>query len=391
MLGSKVALFRTWLRSKIRLLKIAFNFIPAEFFVWKKELAQFQDEEICPDFSNIMTGEWNCCQSHVITWDIKIPKYVEYHGEKVEWELNFAIENSLRIYREGKSNENLAVECDMHRDFSKLTTKSQTETVVKIFYDNPREQVYMPERLEAQKNLDNSMSVVIHGDILKKRTQQLLNILSESDFCAHFNPIVSQSLSTEEVQRTMVWPALPYPESILSRYYTDKVREKGVLFSGNFYRSRDAYAWFCERAKVPTFRLIDPERVGSSVIVNYLEYVEEISKYELMFANGYKYHDESILVGKVIEAILVGTTVLYESGSWIDTFLTPYKHYVPVRSARDLIVKAEYLLNNPKVSRSIAANAFNFYVTQYPSGKFWNEMESALIMNRIRSNLVESS
>jgi hypothetical protein len=84
------------------------------------------------------------------------------------------------------------------------------------------------------------------------------------------------------------------------------------------------------------------------------------------------------LVGKVIEAVLTGTTVLYETGSWISKFLTPYEHYVPVYNKLDLFEKANYLLENPEVSASIAKAAYDFYTTHYSSNRFWHQVQDRL-------------
>jgi hypothetical protein len=125
--------------------------------------------------------------------------------------------------------------------------------------------------------------------------------------------------------------------------------------------------------------MLEFNRAGRTYpISNFWEYLEFTSSAQIMFANGFLYPKESILVGKVIEAVLTGTTVLYETGSWISKFLTPYEHYVPVYNKLDLFEKANYLLENPEVSASIAKAAYDFYTTHYSSNRFWHQVQDRL-------------
>lgn len=388
-LGNALTIYSKKVNLRIRNLTLKYSFLQDKQFSWKRRLNKYYDDKPMPDMHLVNKGLL-CCDARVFDWKINVPKLMNFRGTWVEWEICFAIEKSLEAYLNFKSKNSSLSVCSAHKNYLDSKSKSHEKSKVEIFYCEPSKQVNY--RFIAQKDIGNreSLKVVLHGDLLKARFQQVENVFKEVDFCVHYNPLVSEILPQELFKRAKLWPGYPYPDSILSKHYSTRPRKQAILFSGSSYRSRDVFLQGCDKRGIPvfkkTFTITQSGNDGANLSPDYQDYLRELSQFELIFANGYKSAKESVLVGKVIEAVLVGTTVLYESGSWIDQFFTPYKHYVPVRNARDLALKADYLLKHTDISRAIAAQAFEFYVRNFSSNKFWSELENALMAYELRRN-----
>jgi hypothetical protein len=251
------------------------------------------------------------------------------------------------------------------------------------------QEIYFKHRSER-----NYMTVVMLGDVLVTRPGQVEEWLDKVDLVIHTNPKYGTEDRRKErgwggLERIMVWPGFPHLEkTFMKGTDTDKVlRSSSILFSGSpRHRGREIYCDSLRRRDVPTSSSTHYDK-SASKIPNFVEYADRLRHFEAIFANGYKYPQESIVVGKVWEAVLSGTTVLYEDGSWLDEYLEPYVHFVPIKNPADLVVKAKFILSNLEVSREIARLAREEYLKSYGSQEFWKQVISRLEnINRAHSS-----
>jgi len=310
---------------------------------------------------------------------LSIPEKVFYQNREVEYDFAWAISNSIpraehvtyvrNIVDEGASEK-------MIREASNACRSGEKSLLILWGIPLGQESSTVRKLHELHKLGERSRSIVFLGDVRKTRgLGQIVDYVDKVDLVIHFNPLVLKNELGSFAGKTMIWPGIPYPEDKMEVL---RFRQKRPVLSisGQSYRYRSIYINYCEKRGIP---ILDTSSRGATYpISSFWKYLDFVSSAQIMFANGYLYPRESILVGKVIEAILTGTTVLYESGSWINRFLVPFEHFIPVYNKFDLIEKAQYLLENPEVAETIARNAYSFYTTHYSSRDFWSKVQKKL-------------
>jgi hypothetical protein len=319
---------------------------------------------------------------------IGMPKYMEQAGKLAEWNYSWIFANSFdseqRVnYAEEIPQDSLASELD--------STEIQSYSFESVLILNglPLKDLDSITRnlYEEHRNNSRKKIIVILGDYRKTRGPGMINEwINDVDLIVHFNPLVNPSEFGKNGNRLFLWPNPPWPEKILRSLMFEQ-KEPCLVFTGSLYRGRDTYFNFCKRKGIRTINLshsLDQDNFFSTVH----EYLREFSRFQLTFSNGYLYHNESLMVGKVQEAIILGTTVLYESGSWIDQFLIPYRHYVPIRNRSDLRYKSEYLLKHLEVAKYISHSAFEYHSAHYSSKRFWQLVQRRLEILDERENLL---
>lgn len=315
-----------------------------------------------------------------------IPQRVHFRDKLVDYDFAWAIGNSIPTARQIQWIEGSLSPIEGAKLIEEASSICQSgHDSILIFWGIPieTESLAVQKVYEAHKSGTKSRTIVFLGDLRKTRgLGQLLDFVGNVDLVIHFNPLISERDLGSASEKTLLWPGLPYPEEKMRGFLT-REKKQVLSISGQNYRYRSIYSDYCGRHGLP---LLDAKQENKQYpFQNFLDYLDFVSTAQIMFANGYMYPKESILVGKVIEAILTGTTVLYESGSWIDRFFIPYEHYVPVYNRVDLLQKSRYLLENPQISKAIAKRAHAFYLTTYSSEVFWSQVHDRLEFTKPRT------
>jgi len=99
-----------------------------------------------------------------------------------------------------------------------------------------------------------------------------------------------------------------------------------------------------------------------------------LSEDKFVFTNGYRNRHESQIIAKTTEVLLVRSLLLYESGSQLDYFFTPYSHYLPVCNVPDLVEKVNFLQNNPSVADEIIIKGRKHLLENYNTKLFWGQV-----------------
>ena len=309
---------------------------------------------------------------------IGMPKYLKQAGKLAEWNYSWVYANSLDskqrvIYAEEKTQNCLESELALAG-----TGSCSFESVLLLHglpvkdLDPTTRNIYEEHRSNPRKKI-----IVLLGDYRKTRGPGMINEWIDcADLIVHFNPLVNPSDFGKRGNRLFLWPNPPWPEKIL-RSLMFESKEPGLVFTGSLYRGRDIYFKFCKRKGIKTIDL-SHSLAQENFFSTAREYLKEFSKYQLTFSNGWLYHNESLMVGKVQEAIVLGTTVLYESGSWIEQFLIPYRHFIPIHNRSDLRHKSAYLLKHLEIAKDISYAAFEYHSTHYSSNRFWQLIQRKL-------------
>lgn len=176
-------------------------------------------------------------------------------------------------------------------------------------------------------------------------------------------------------KRYCAWPSLPYPEIWFDSFLT-ATKEESLCVPGSSHRYRREWANYAERHKVPISVEINDRTNNTSNTFTLEEYFKELGKSRLVFTNGYRNRKESQVVAKVTEIMLVNSLLLYQSGSLIDFFFEPYKHYIPIHDFPDLVDKSRFLLSNPTVSEQVIRQGRNHVIQNYSTSIFWEKVFS---------------
>lgn len=278
------------------------------------------------------------------------------------------------------------MEFDFHYVFSSYqldNPRAEIDSLLIVYSWTPKSiDAQTKQQIQLHRQSSSKRVIAVLGDVLEENCIELLSWLEIVDGIVHFNPNLT-SHSNDMQRRILVWPGLPFPENKFFDIQRNEKKSIKLLFAGSNHRNRGLFDRYLKYFKVAFDDISHGRDDGNSVEVCYEDFLRKIASHQLLFSNGYKNQHESILVGKVLESVLLGTTVLYEEGSWIDKFFTPYVHYVPVKNAFDLARKVRFLQKRPEVAHQIASNALEHYLLNYSSKKFWKEVEAMIRIKNI--------
>jgi hypothetical protein len=221
-----------------------------------------------------------------------------------------------------------------------------------------------------------------HPDLLKsKNGEKLLDqCFRFADFGVIHNPLLSFK---KYAKRIILWPTYPFGDVFDGMGIEEK--QNGLLFSGTSFRGLNGRKYYSKYALRRGLDIVDSmsnnEKKENSYF-GYSEYLKSLEVCKLAFTTGYRNKKESLLAFRCVELIRRGVVVLYEEGSFIDYFYTPYVHYIPVSNAPDMYLKADYLLKNPELINSVSTNAKLYCKEKFSNKIFWMEIEKMLNNSR---------
>ena len=211
--------------------------------------------------------------------------------------------------------------------------------------------------------------VTVIGDSYDARADDALGYWGKfSDLSITFNRGSRWYNGFEEKRKLLGVPFLPFAKSLYpKRKY---VRSYDLHYSGSDTRGRRVYMDFAAEMGVNTFARFHNRK--KSTTPNLMEFYSELTKSNLAFGNGWLSHTESIITGRVAEAIMAGAVCIYATGSELDNYLIPYAHYIPIQNAHELVIVSQFLMQNEKLRTKIANCAYDFYMQHYSAKKLWN-------------------
>ena len=174
-------------------------------------------------------------------------------------------------------------------------------------------------------------------------------------------------------QKYVLWPSLPYPES----FFDDiGVKEKKSTLSipGSGHRYRSDWARYSQEMGLAVNSQINTRHENSNNSFSIEDYFISLAEAKFIFTNGYRNRRESQVIAKTTEVMLVRSLLLYESGSQLGNFFTPYRHYIPVRNVSDLVEKTRFLQANQTIADAIIINGRDYLLDNYSSKKFWEKV-----------------
>ena len=222
---------------------------------------------------------------------------------------------------------------------------------------------------EIKSDLGFKLCTII-GDLHDLQPQNRLDYWAEvSDLVVIFNSKTRHYANFVNNEKVLVSPLIPFDE----RCFNASVeRDIGLGFCGGKGRRRDAFLSFAEQCGLPTTaHFVDDKKYLTAS-----EFKDFLSRSRITFSNGFVGTvagiAHSVMTGRIAESILSGSLLVYESGSQIDDYLVPYVHYIPVDNVHDLVHFSRYLLKNEEIRAAMTASAYEYWMENYSSKKFWN-------------------
>ena len=364
-----------WVFYFLRLTKLSFFTLT----IWKltifriekrriRDMFSASQENLDPSFSSktpskIQTG----------TVALLIPQYLKKSGFTMESDMHFTYYHSLLEFGI-QPHEGVAV-----RDTSEILD------YLKFLNDNTTN--FLPEVivLDANHFTDPDFRTVLEKEIvpLRRKGVSLLTEIPDcyvtrgglidlqywiinADLVVCHNSRVRQFFDSDKL---IIWPGFPLPITCFPSHKPHKYMR--LLMQGSSHRQRSLFASKAKNAGLPVDLQLNSRSMGESTIFGYRDYIKNLGKYWFSFTNGYVNHKESIIVGRALETLAHGNVLLYESRSDLGYFFKEYSEFIPIKNYSDLILKAEFLIQNFDFAVAISRNARNAVLSRYTGNHFW--------------------
>lgn len=304
---------------------------------------------------------------------LAIPQTVSRSRLTVESDMHFVYAKSILAFG-GKLSKIKNLDEKTEKS-SKFDASSQIDFIILDGNETPNHGRYSSEFLSIISQLDSRILVDIPDCYRSKDGRdKIQSWLNYADLIITHNSTVNLTKSARH--RILFWPGFPAEESLYYRTWQKKTLPISIL--GYSHRQRAIYQEMGLRWDIPLSSSLHANNDQSSVVRNYSQYIENIRNHKINFSNGYISRRESIIVGRAIETILSGSVLMYETGSDLENFLEPYKHFVPIKNVPDFIDTARFLIENDYYAEQIATDGYRFYESNFGAQMFWQEVLTVL-------------
>lgn len=109
----------------------------------------------------------------------------------------------------------------------------------------------------------------------------------------------------------------------------------------------------------------------NSNILNDYQYLQTITNYKANINFSKRPTSDKIVTGRVWETLLARSILVEEENEQIKYFLTPYLHYIPFNSVRDIEIILDYLDRNIEKCKLLIESNSVFISNYYHSDKVW--------------------
>ena len=364
-----------WIFYFLRLANLSF-FTPT---IWKFTFFRIEEKRIRAKLSalqeNLDSSFSSKTPSKIRTGTVAllIPQYLKRSGVTMESDMHFTfyhslIEFGIQPYRD-VAVRNPSEILDYLKFLNSDTTKLLPAVIVldANHFTDPEirtvlEKEIFPLRRKGVSLLIEVPDCYVTRDGLTDLQYWIIN----ADVVVCHNSRVRQFVDSDKL---IIWPGFPLPMTCFPAYKPHQYMR--LLIQGSSHRQRNLFASKAKKAGLPVDLKIHSRSMGESTIFGYQEYIKSLGKYWFTFSNGYVNKKESIIVGRALETLAHGNVLLYESKSDLGFFFKEYSEYIPIKNYSDLILKANFLIQNFDFAVAISRNARNAVLSRYTGNHFW--------------------
>lgn len=313
---------------------------------------------------------------------IVIHEKIQRNNIWMEHEFAFAYKESLKdlhIKSEIYDTTTLVAKNTSTDEFTESVISKRITHLVLLGDTMLNGQAFLTEdNLEKLRTVHSIKTIVVFMDCLvTSNAREMLEFWKEkSDVIVVHHPILAKYLKSK---RLVIWPSLPYPEEFFAELESC-VKDTKLLIPGSSHRFRTEWADLAIKNGLEINKQINTRTENRSNTYSIREYFLALAHSKFIFTNGYRNSRESQVIAKTTEVMLVGSLLLYERGSQLDYFFSPYLDYLPVRNVSDLVSKVNYLAKNPDIADRIIFNGRKKLQEQFNTRLFW---ESILINQEV--------
>ena len=112
----------------------------------------------------------------------------------------------------------------------------------------------------------------------------------------------------------------------------------------------------------------------NSNTLNDHQYLQTITNYKANINFSERPTSDRIITGRVWETLLARSILIEEDNEQIKYFLTPYFHYIPFNSVRDIEIILDYLDRNIEKCKLLIESNSQFISNNYHSDKIWRHI-----------------
>ena len=213
---------------------------------------------------------------------------------------------------------------------------------------------------------------VIIPDLYDAQPNNLFDYWGEcADAVIYFNQRTTHVAAAHHRAKGFYWPGLPFDPGMFA-YDPKRIRDHDFCIIGTNGRWRDLYVRILQDMGFGGFYRLHHRSAGEALTTQ--AYRRELAKARLVFNNGYNSSTESIVTGRVFEAIYSGAVLIEEAGSDINRIFAPFVHYMPVAGAHQLMHCADYMIRHEDRRREMSERAHDFASRHYAGPFFWSAL-----------------
>lgn len=228
------------------------------------------------------------------------------------------------------------------------------------------------ERIANLRHRLNFKTLCVIGDLYDIRQEDCLSHWQDcSDLFLIFNKRSKHFLNFTRRKDVLVKPFLPFCEDL---FHPQDEKHLDFYYCGARSRQREEFLNALRSTDLNYLTRFHNRTTTTAVPVEI--YHKELASARMTFGNGYINAHNNIITGRVGEAILSRTLVLYEDGSDLSDYLFPFVHYVPVQTIHDFCQAAIYLKSNPSLISNMVDAAHSFWHEHYSSRLFWARLRA---------------
>lgn len=205
------------------------------------------------------------------------------------------------------------------------------------------------------------------------------NIIAKKwEKCSDLIVCFPNNYSNLDLPNIFKWPTLPFHPTFFDQSQYSE-RKHNFTYIGSHGRNRPLF--IKEIITKKNLNLLLKIHTGNPILELQNVY-KTLSQSIVTLNSGWKGiaspHNRYIMTGRIGEAILSKTILAEEKNELIENYFTPYRHYIPIRTANDLLLTVKLFSKDEQCYEMISQQAYNHYLNNYSSTVFWKTLIKTL-------------
>ena len=267
-------------------------------------------------------------------------------------------------------------------EFSKLKRVIETNKPDIVIFDGTfyyTDRInFEPQHINQLKTISHFSAIICVFDLYLGQPDRLTYWDIAADLFLWTNPDLSapQYVNFKKKEKIIISPFTIWPKIIIDT----KKSNDGIDFYFDGGNTRDRKYFLKNVSKVIGLNSeINLHARRAHETISTSEYHKKLSISKLTFSNGYVNRKASIVTDRIAECALYKTVILHEDNNNLNYFVTPFKHYIPIRNKYEVIIYIQFFLKNHHYLKLIREAAYELHLSHYSGEKVF-----AAILTKLR-------